>query len=282
MRTRLKSTKLVARMGLLWVLAGCGDGDGKDSTLGADTGPNEVADITDKEASESDGSVTQSEVALDASSNAVEAAKDLCRLAPWVLGKLDTRQLNPQRVTNEVRTDPDTFFGDKPPICIDDADSMEDLCNEMPTGTTTFTYLYRSEGKAHPDPVEQVWCKSDNFEDLALIPGAEGAMLGGCEDLHNVVVAWANARLDKPSSRAIRYEADLKERGSEWIPAVVQTTQDGTTLVVKSPELYAPTKVKYIADHGTDALPFLDDRFFGNHYCKLISPAAALAWLTGG
>jgi len=219
---------------------------------------------------------------LDAAASADEAANNLCALAPWVLASITERELPKEKITNTLRDDVEVFIDDKPPICVDDKDAGEDLCDEMPTSATTYTYLYRGDGAAATDPVKQVWCKSDNFEDLARIPGVGVTKKGSCEALHDIVVDWAKAQLKSPSKRSIRYEANLIERGSIWKDALVVTTEEGDVLVANSPELYADIKEVYVANNGTDALPFLTAAFFGNHYCKLIGPSAALAWLEGG
>lgn len=227
-----------------------------------------------------DASVTESP-RLRPDADAEQAAKDLCALSPWVLASVTASQLPKTKIDNKVRTDLATFVDDKPPICIDDKDSGEDLCDEKPKAATTYAYLYRGEDGKDSDPAQQVWCKSDNYQDLALIDGVGKTAKGDCRTLHEIVVAWAMAQPDVNKERRIRYKASIQERGSQWVGALVEQTEREDTLEVLSPELYADTKEIYIEQNGTAALPFLDDDFFGNHYCKLISPAAALAWLQG-
>jgi hypothetical protein len=198
------------------------------------------------------------------------------------LGKLTKEELPEAKVTNKVRTDRTIFIDDKPPVCVNDADAGTGVCDEDPSGATVFTYVFEGDADAASGAVEQVWCKSENYSDLARIAGAEGAKRGECEDLHALIVAWAEAQLETASKRKIVYKADAKERGSEWVSALVETVADGDTLTVTSPELHVETKEIYAAENGLDEVPsFLDDRIFGNHYCKLLSPAAALTWLSG-
>lgn len=275
---------LVYRLGIASTLlcaAACGDdkSNSKDETPAQDSGSQ--SDGGSGGAQMQDAAVDE-KPGLDAKKSAEEVSKDLCALAPWVLASIGEAQLPKDKIANQVRDDLATFVEDKPPICVDDADAGEDLCDEMPESATTFTYLYRGAMGKPTDPIEQVWCKSDNFEDLARIPGVGKTEKGSCEELHDLVVAWATAQLKTPSKRSIRYEANVVERGSQWVDALVVTSEDGDVLVANSPELYADTKVVYIENNGTAALPFLDVDFFGNHYCKLLSPTAALTWLEGG
>ncbi len=250
---------------------GCGN-DPKSQSNGS---PSDAGRDSAMDASAPEGPRLQPET------DAEQAAKDLCALAPWVLASVTSSQLPKEKIRNTVRTDLETFGADKPPICIDDKDSGVDLCDEQPTGTATYAYLYRGESAKESDPVQQVWCKSDNYEDIALIDGVGDTAKGDCRTLHEIVINWAMAQPDINVKRRIAYKASLRERGSEWIAALVETTEREDTLEALSPELYADTKKVYIEQHGTDALPFLTDAFFGNHYCKVIAPAAALAWLKG-
>ncbi len=259
--------------------SGCGD-DAKS----ADQGDDQNVDAGDMSAPRGrDESAAVEEdvpVALDSKLDADAAAQDLCRMMPWVVGSLTEKQLPASKVTNTVRDDLQTFINDKPPICIDDADSMKDLCIEQPEGAATLAYLYRAANAAVTDPVEQVWCKSDSFADLALIKGAEKAAKGDCAVLQAMVVTWAQAQLPSKSARSVRYEGTQSITGSQWTKALVTTREEGDVLVVVGQELYAPTKAKYIEDNGM-VLAILEDNFFGNHYCKVLSPAAVLAWLQG-
>ena len=260
--------------------AGCGDDaksastDDDDKTVAAGDNSADSGSATD--AGQEPPVALALEVVLDADA----AAAELCRLMPWVVGGLDSTQLPAAKVMNVVRDDLQTFINDKPPICIDDADSTEDLCVEEPTEAETFTYLYRAADAAPTDPVEQVWCKSDSFADLALIKGAEKAAKGDCEILQALVVTWAEQQLSAKSARSVRYEGSATMTGSAWTKALVTTREEGDVLVVTGPELYAPTKQAYIEENGM-VLAILGDDFFGNHYCKVLSPARVLAWLQG-
>ncbi len=217
-------------------------------------------------------------LALDPDADAADAALSVCGLAPWVLSNIDGSQLPASKIENVVRDDVDTFVQDKPPICVDDMGESANLCDEMPTGVKVFTYVAAPESGVND--VEQVWCKSDSFEDIARIEGVTGASLGTCEAVHDLIVAWATAQLETPTTRSIVYEADIKMRGTEWAGAYVTTSVAGDVLTAKSPELYVPTKATYMSEVG-EVPSFLAADFFGNHYCKLMSPGAALSWLSG-
>ncbi len=277
----MKSTGWAVILGLS-LLSGCGDDNDKEPDDkdggGQDAGNNDGNSGGEDAGNNSSGDGI---IALDPSDDVEAAANSICALAPWVLGKLTKEELPSSKITHKIRTEQSVFVEDKPPVCVDDADGGGGmLCDEQPTGATVFTYVYVGEADA-ASAVDQVWCKSENYSDLARIPGAEGAKRGECADMHALIVSWAEAQLEEPSKRKIVYEAAPKERGSEWVIAMVETRQEGDTLTASSPELYVDTKEIYVAANGTDALPFVRDDFFGNHYCKLLSPAAALAWLSG-
>ncbi len=279
----MDTRRVTGALALLAALqSGCGDDGSKGRADAGEAGNAGDAGAIDEDSGSAEDAGPQAPiaVALDVTSNADAAAQALCKLMPWVVARLGGKELPAAKIKNLVREDRQTFIEDKPPICVDDADSTEDLCIEMPTEAETFAYLYRSPEAAASDPVEQVWCKSDSFGDLALIKGAESATRGECEALQRIVVAWAEAQLSEPSTRSIAYESNLLVTGSAWSTALVTTREQGAVLTVTGPELYAPTKAEYIEENGT-VLSFLNDDFFGNHYCKVLSPARALAWLQG-
>lgn len=274
--------KRMGRTVLLFVTiwaAGCGD-DKDNGANDKDAGAKDAGDNGGTTGGDDAGS---GDIALDPKADADEAAASICSLAPWVLGKLSKQELPAAKITTKLRTEQAVFVADKPPICVDDPDAGADICDEEPSGATVFAFVYEGGADAGSD-VEQVWCKSENFSDLARIKGAEGAKRGECEDLHALIVDWAEAQLETPSKRKIVYQADAKERGSEWVAGFVVAAEDGDTLTATSPELFVATKEIYAEENGgIDAVPsFLLNDIFGNHYCKLLSPAAALAWLSGG
>ena len=259
---------------------GCGDDATKDAS---DDDRDDAIDAgqTETDAGAEDaGEQEPSGTSLDAKLDADGAAKELCRFMPWAIAGLDGNALPAAKIENQLREDQAVFIDDKPPICIDSPDATEDLCNEKPSGAKTFAYLYRAEGAAATDPAEQVWCKSDSYADLALIKGAEKAKKGDCATLQQIVVTWAEAQLEAKPARSIKFASKLVVTGSEWSRGLVTTSEDGDVLTVTGPELYAPTKADY--ERETGPVPtFLESDFFGNHYCKVLSPSAVLAWLTG-